>query len=61
MFVLATVSMATYAQSLKVTGKVIDSEGYEVIGGSVTVKGAAGVGTVTDIDGNYTLTVDNPS
>ena len=28
MFVLATVSMATYAQSLKVTGKVIDSEGF---------------------------------
>ena len=55
MFVLAFVSIAAYGQSLTVTGKVMDSEGYEVIGGSVTVKGAAGVGTVTDINGNYTL------
>ena len=42
MFILAFVSMITYAQSLTVTGKVLDSEGYEVIGGSVVVKGAAG-------------------
>lgn len=61
MFVLAFVSMAAYAQSLTVTGKVIDSEGYEVIGGSVTIKGAAGVGTVTDINGNYTLKVNDAS
>lgn len=47
--------MATYAQSIVVTGKVVDSEGYEVIGGSVTLKGAAGVGTVTNVDGNYSL------
>ena len=39
MFILAFVSMITYAQSLTVTGKVLDSEGYEVIGGSVIVKG----------------------
>lgn len=49
MFILAFVSLAAYAQSLTVTGKVIDSEGYEVIGGSVTIKGVAGVGTVTDV------------
>lgn len=55
MFILAFVSLAAYAQSLTVTGKVIDSEGYEVIGGSVTIKGVAGVGTVTDVNGNYTL------
>lgn len=61
MFVLAFVSIAAYGQSLTVTGKVMDSEGYEVIGGSVTVKGAAGVGTVTDINGNYTLKVENAS
>ena len=28
-----------YAQSLTVTGKVVDNEGLEVIGGNVTVKG----------------------
>ena len=60
-FFFALVSMVTYAQSQTVTGKVVDSEGYEVIGGSVTIKGAAGVGTVTDIDGNYTLKVNDAS
>ncbi len=61
MFILTFVSLATYAQSLTVTGKVIDSEGYEVIGGSVTIKGAAGIGTVTDINGNYALKVNDAS
>ncbi|MDR0573723.1 MAG: TonB-dependent receptor [Tannerella sp.] len=61
MFVLAFVSMSAYAQSLTVTGKVVDSEGYEVIGGSIVVKGAAGVGTVTDANGNYTLKVNDAS
>ena len=46
---------------MTVTGKVIDSEGYEVIGGSVTIKGAAGVGTVTDVNGNYSLKVNDAS
>ena len=31
MFILAFVSMITYAQSLTVTGKVLDSEGYEAV------------------------------
>lgn len=61
MFILAFVSMSVYAQSVTVTGKVIDSDGYEVIGGSVTIKGAAGVGTVTDINGNYSLKVNDAS
>ena len=61
MFILAFVSLVAYAQSLTVTGKVIDSEGYEVIGGSVTIKGVAGVGTVTDVNGNYTLKVNDAS
>ena len=61
MFILALFSLAAYAQSLTVTGKVIDSEGYEVIGSSVTIKGVAGVGTVTDVNGNYTLKVNDAS
>ena len=61
MFVLAFVSMAAYAQSLTITGKVVDSEGYELIGSSVTIKGAVVVGTVTDINGNYTLKVKDAS
>lgn len=47
------------AQSLKVTGKVIDNEGLEVIGASVTIKGVSGIGTITNIDGQYNLTVND--
>lgn len=61
MVILAFVSMSMYAQSIVVTGKVIDSEGYEVIGGSVTLKGTPGVGTVTNVDGHYSLKVNDVS
>lgn len=61
MVILAFVSVSMYAQSIVVTGKVIDSEGYEVIGGSVTLKGAPGVGTVTNVDGHYSLKVNDAS
>ncbi len=43
-------------QSKKVTGNVIDSEG-PVIGASVVEKGNPSNGTVTDLDGNFTLNV----
>lgn len=36
-------------------GVVIDATGEPVIGASVVVKGKPGAGTVTDIDGNFTL------
>lgn len=48
-----------HAQSLTVTGKVIDESGLEVIGANITIKGKAGVGTITNIDGQYSLTVDD--
>lgn len=59
--ILAFVGISVYAQNVTVTGKVVDNEGYEVIGGSVTIKGATGVGTVTDIEGNYSLLVNDAS
>lgn len=44
------------AQISKVTGKVTsDEDGLPVVGASILVKGTT-VGTVTDIDGNFTLT-----
>lgn len=46
---------------MKVTGKVVDGDGLEVIGASVVVKGAAGVGTITDLNGTYSLTVNDAS
>lgn len=44
--------VSSYAQ--KVSGKVLDKDGTGVIGASVQVK-ATGLGTVTDIDGNYSI------
>lgn len=49
------------AQSLQIIGKVTDNEGLEVIGGNVTLKGAAGVGTITDMNGGYAITVPDAS
>ena len=44
------------AQISKVTGTVISEEdGLPVVGASILVKGTA-LGTVTDLDGNFTLT-----
>lgn len=56
-FVFCFVGILMYAQNMKVTGKVVDSDGFEVIGASVVLKGSAGVGTITDLNGNYALTV----
>ena len=59
-FLLLT-NLVVYAQSITVTGKVVDSDGLEVIGANVTLKGAPGVGAITDLDGHYKLKSDNPS
>lgn len=39
----------------KVSGKIFDNAGEAIIGASVVVKGTSN-GSVTDLDGNYTLT-----
>lgn len=49
--------LASQAQNITVKGHVADSKGEEVIGASVLIKGSKGVGTVTDIDGNFVLQV----
>lgn len=41
----------------KITGTIKDDKGEPVIGATVLVKGTT-IGTITDIDGNYTLDVD---
>lgn len=42
----------------QVSGKVTDPNGDPIIGANVMVKGKEGHGTITDIDGNFTLAVD---
>ena len=45
------------AQNKQVSGTVIDEDGESVIGASVIAKGAASIGTATDANGNYSLSV----
>ena len=51
--VVSACSLSMMAQS-KVTGKIVDATGEPIIGASVVVKGSL-TGTVTDLDGNFTL------
>lgn len=51
------ISLGVSAQHITVTGTVKDKTGETVIGASVVEKGNAGNGTITDIDGNYTISV----
>lgn len=48
-------SVVAFAQN-QITGHVADATGEPIIGANVTVKGTT-VGTITDIDGNFTLEV----
>lgn len=52
-------ALTVKAQNLTVTGKVIDSEGLEVIGANITLKGTPGVGAISDLSGNYKIQVNN--
>src|SRR5215469_13503721 len=53
---IVVVSNSPQAQDIKITGKVTGENGEPLSGVSVTVKGST-VGTSTDNDGNFTLTV----
>ncbi|WP_373728105.1 TonB-dependent receptor plug domain-containing protein, partial [Bacteroides heparinolyticus] len=58
LFILvATISLGISAQNVTVKGTVTDKTGETVIGASVVQKGNSGNGTITDIDGNFSLTV----
>lgn len=60
MFLIGMFLTGMYAQTITVTGSVIDKEmGDPLIGVNVLVKGTTN-GTVTDMDGHYSLTV-NPN
>lgn len=45
----------TMQSEKKVSGKVVDDQGFPVPGASVVIKGTT-TGTITDIDGNYVIT-----
>ena len=50
-----SISAATFAQNISVSGTVLDVHKEPVIGASVVLDGATGVGSITDFDGNFTL------
>ncbi|HZK97972.1 MAG TPA: TonB-dependent receptor [Prolixibacteraceae bacterium] len=59
LYLLIFLSMGAWAQK-KITGRVTDSSTSETLPGvNVLVKGYNTIGTVTDIDGRFTLTVPN--
>ncbi|MDR0658179.1 MAG: TonB-dependent receptor [Mediterranea sp.] len=55
LFVAAGINLS--AQTITVTGNVKDNTGEPVIGASVVQKGTTGNGSITDLDGNYRLSV----
>ena len=50
-------ALTASAQSIKVTGNIVDANNEPVIGAYVKVKGST-KGAVTDLDGNYTIDAD---
>lgn len=55
---LLSLTFSAIAQNtIEITGNVSDEAGEAVIGANVVVKDAAGLGVITDIDGNYAIKV----
>ncbi len=57
LLILFSCVTAMAQQGITVKGTVFDSTGETVIGASVVVKGNTSIGTISDIDGNFVLTV----
>ncbi|MDR2817028.1 MAG: SusC/RagA family TonB-linked outer membrane protein, partial [Proteiniphilum sp.] len=53
---IARLIWASQQQGRTITGKVIDSNGESIIGATIVEKDNPAHGTITDIDGNFTLT-----
>lgn len=54
---LLIIPLGAFAQSIPVKGIVTDSEGEPIIGASIIEKGKASNGTITDLDGKFSLSV----
>lgn len=56
---LLLVTMTALAQQkITVTGKIVDTTGEPMIGVNITVKDVPGLGTITDVNGKYSLKVE---
>lgn len=54
------ISLCAVAQNITVSGTVYDTNGEPLVGVTILVQGTS-VGTVTDMDGNFTLTNVDPN
>ncbi|MBQ9678569.1 MAG: TonB-dependent receptor [Prevotella sp.] len=61
MMLMAFVLQMQAQGGIKVKGTVVDNNAEPLIGASVVVKGNTSLGTVTDFDGNFALTVPSES
>ena len=58
---LFTCCLSAQAQRFTAKGVVVDSNGEPVIGAAVALKGNETVGVITDLDGNFSLSVPGPN
>lgn len=58
LLLFAIMSLSLSAQTITVTGNVKDTTGEPIIGASIVEKGNTANGTVTDLDGNFSIKVD---
>lgn len=57
LMLFAAISLGVSAQTITVKGNVKDTTGEPIIGASVVEKGNTTNGTITDLDGNYSIKV----
>ena len=50
-------SFQAFAQNRSISGRVVDTSGQPVIGAAVTVVGNTQIGTATDLDGRFSLSI----
>lgn len=57
LFLLVGIGFLPAQERIQVKGKIVDTGKEEIIGANVLIKGTT-IGTITDFDGNFTLTAD---
>ncbi len=53
-----TISLTTFAQKGKISGRLVDQSNHAVVGAAITIVGASQV-TLSDVDGKFLLSVDS--
>ena len=57
LMIFAALSLSVSAQTITLNGNVKDTTGEPIIGASIVEKGNTTNGTITDLDGNFSLKV----